>query len=39
MEAVKASWGLSVFPSYSRKATNLIEAPIDLNITRDIWLV
>ena len=39
MEAVKASWGLSVFPSYSRKGENLIEAPIDLNITRDIWLV
>jgi DNA-binding transcriptional LysR family regulator len=39
MEAVKASWGLSVFPSYSRKGENLIEAPIDLDITREVWLV
>jgi DNA-binding transcriptional LysR family regulator len=39
MEAVKASWGLSIFPSYSSKTANLIEAPINLNIVRDIWLV
>lgn len=39
MEAVKASWGLSIFPSYSSKTANLIEAPINLGITRDIWLV
>jgi DNA-binding transcriptional LysR family regulator len=39
IEAVKAAWGLAVFPSYSSKAVNLIEVPIDLNITRDIWLV
>jgi hypothetical protein len=28
-----------VFPSYSSKAVNLVEVPIDLGITRDIWLV
>jgi DNA-binding transcriptional LysR family regulator len=39
MEAVKASWGLSIFPSYSSKTANLIEAPINLGIVRDIWLV
>ena len=39
MEAVKASWGLSIFPSYSSKTANIIEAPISLNIERDIWLV
>jgi DNA-binding transcriptional LysR family regulator len=39
IEAVKASWGISVFPNYSSKAVNLIEAPIDLGISRDIWLV
>jgi DNA-binding transcriptional LysR family regulator len=39
MEAVKSSWGLSVFPSYSSKGANIIESPINLNIARDIWLV
>ena len=39
MEAVKASWGLSIFPSYSSKTANIIEAPISLGIVRDIWLV
>jgi DNA-binding transcriptional LysR family regulator len=39
MEAVVAGWGLSVFPSYSSKNIALVEAPIDLNIVRDIWLV
>ncbi|MGZ3339698.1 MAG: LysR family transcriptional regulator [Reyranella sp.] len=39
MEAVKASWGLSIFPSYSSKTANLVEAPINLGIVRDIWLV
>ncbi len=39
IEAVKAAWGISVFPSYVSKTMNLIAAPIELNITRDIWLV
>lgn len=39
IEAVKAGWGVSVFPSYITKVMNLIELPIDLSITRDIWLV
>ena len=39
MEAVKAAWGLSIFPSYSSKTANLIASPINLNIVRDIWLV
>lgn len=39
MEAVKAAWGLSIFPSYSSRTTNLVEVPISLNIVRDIWLV
>lgn len=39
MEAVKASWGLSIFPSYTSKMANIVETPIDLNISRDIWLV
>jgi len=39
MEAVKASWGLSIFPSYSNKTADIVEAPINLDITRDIWLV
>jgi DNA-binding transcriptional LysR family regulator len=39
MEAVKAGWGLSLFPTYATKGTNLSEVPIDLNIVRDIWLV
>ena len=39
MEAVKASWVMSIFPSYTSKTTNIVEAPINLNIVRDIWLV
>ncbi|SKA38609.1 DNA-binding transcriptional regulator, LysR family [Enhydrobacter aerosaccus] len=39
IEAVKAAWGISVFPSYISKTANLVEVPIELNITRDIWLV
>ncbi|HEY6982636.1 LysR family transcriptional regulator [Reyranella sp.] len=39
IEAVKAGWGLSVFPGYSSKTVNLNPVPIDLGITRDIWLV
>ncbi len=39
MEAVKAAWGMSIFPSYSSKTANIVEAPINLNIVRDIWLV
>ena len=39
MEAVKEAWGISVFPSFSTKSANLVQAPIDLGITRDIWLV
>lgn len=39
MEAVKEGWGLAVFPSYSSKSANLVAAPIDLGIVRDIWLV
>jgi DNA-binding transcriptional LysR family regulator len=39
MEAVKASWGMSIFPSYTSKTANIVEAPINLNIVRDIWLV
>ncbi len=39
MEAVKAAWGLSIFPSYSSKTANIVETPIDLDISRDIWLV
>lgn len=39
IEAVKAAWGISVFPSYISKTANLVEVPIELGITRDIWLV
>jgi DNA-binding transcriptional LysR family regulator len=39
LEAVKVGYGLSVFPDYVVKASNVIRAPIDLNITRDVWLV
>ncbi|NDH61317.1 MAG: LysR family transcriptional regulator [Alphaproteobacteria bacterium] len=38
-EAVKVGYGLSVFPDYVAKGSNIIRAPIDLNITRDVWLV
>lgn len=39
IEAVKVGYGLSVFPDYVAKASNVIRVPIDLNITRDVWLV
>ena len=39
MEAVNVGYGISVFPDYVTKMTNLMAAPIDLKIVRDIWLV
>lgn len=39
MEAVAVGYGLSVFPDYVTKISNLVPAPIDLGILRDIWLV
>ena len=39
VEAVKAGYGISVFPDYVTKSSNLVPAPIDLRIVRDIWLV
>ena len=39
MEAVTTGYGISVFPDYIAKSSNLIAAPIDLKIVRDIWLV
>jgi DNA-binding transcriptional LysR family regulator len=39
MEAVRVGYGISVFPDYVTKMSNLIAAPIDLKIVRDIWLV
>jgi DNA-binding transcriptional LysR family regulator len=39
MEAVLAGYGISVFPDYVTKSLNLVRAPIELNISRDIWLV
>ena len=39
VEAVKAGYGISVFPDYVTKSSNLVAAPIDLKIVRDIWLV
>ncbi len=39
MEAVSVGYGISVFPDYVTKMTNLLAAPIDLKIVRDIWLV
>jgi DNA-binding transcriptional LysR family regulator len=39
VEAVKVGYGLSVFPDYVAKSANLLAAPIDLKIVRDIWLV
>jgi len=39
MEAVKSGYGISVFPDYVIKSLNLVRVPIDLNISRDIWLV
>jgi DNA-binding transcriptional LysR family regulator len=39
MEAVSVGYGISVFPDYVSKMSNLQPAPIDLRIVRDIWLV
>lgn len=39
MEAVSVGYGISVFPDYVTKMTQLQAAPIDLKIVRDIWLV
>jgi DNA-binding transcriptional LysR family regulator len=39
MEAVTVGYGISVFPDYVSKMSNLAPAPIDLKIVRDIWLV
>jgi len=39
LEAVRVGYGISVFPDYIAKSTNLVPAPIDLKIVRDIWLV
>ena len=39
VEAVKVGYGVSVFPDYVAKTANLLAAPIDLKIVRDIWLV
>ncbi len=39
MEAVAVGYGISVFPDYVSKMSNLVAAPIDLKIVRDVWLV
>ena len=39
VEAVQFGYGISVFPDYVTKSSNLVPAPIDLKIVRDIWLV
>jgi DNA-binding transcriptional LysR family regulator len=39
VEAVKVGYGVSVFPDYVTKSSNLVPAPIDLKIVRDMWLV
>ena len=39
LEAVAVGYGISVFPDYVTKISNLVAAPIDLRIVRDIWLV
>ncbi|HKV16456.1 MAG TPA: LysR family transcriptional regulator [Reyranella sp.] len=39
IEAVRVGYGLSVFPNYVTKSSNLVPAPIELSISRDIWLV
>lgn len=39
MEAVSVGYGISVFPDYVVKMSNLQPSPIDLKIVRDIWLV
>lgn len=37
--AVIEGFGIGVFPTYVKKYTSLVEAPVDLGIVRDIWLV
>ncbi|MFI5001737.1 MAG: LysR substrate-binding domain-containing protein, partial [Reyranellales bacterium] len=39
IEAVRVGYGISVFPDYITKSSNVVAAPIDLRIVRDIWLV
>src|SRR5471032_1943143 len=39
IEAVRVGYGISVFPDYVTKSSNLVAMPIDLHIARDIWLV
>jgi len=39
VEAVRVGYGISVFPDYVTKSSNLVAVPIDLRIARDIWLV
>jgi DNA-binding transcriptional LysR family regulator len=39
LEAVRVGYGISVFPDYVTKSTNLVASPIELKIARDIWLV
>ena len=39
IESVRVGYGISLFPDYVTKMSNLIAAPIDLKIVRDIWLV
>jgi DNA-binding transcriptional LysR family regulator len=39
IEAVRVGYGISLFPDYITKMSKLMPAPIDTNITRDIWLV
>lgn len=39
IEAVRVGYGISVFPNYVTKSSTLVAAPIELNISRDIWLV
>lgn len=39
LQAVEVGYGISVFPDYVTKSSNLVAAPIDLKIVRDIWLV
>jgi DNA-binding transcriptional LysR family regulator len=39
IHAVIEGFGIGIFPTYVKKYRTLIEAPIDLGIVRDIWLV
>jgi DNA-binding transcriptional LysR family regulator len=38
-QAVVAGLGVGIFPAYVKKYRDLVQAPIDLGIARDIWLV